>query len=61
MIFFHFFFHQDDDDDDDDWEDEEEDMIAGGAMKNLLGSVFAPAADYPGKIYALDLHGSIEP
>jgi hypothetical protein len=25
-------------------------MSAGGAMKNLLGSVFAPAADFPGKI-----------
>ena len=35
--------------DDEDWEDEE-DMSAGGAMKNLLGSVFAPATDFPGKI-----------
>lgn len=34
---------------DEEWEDEEEDMCTGGGMKNLLGSVFAPASDFPGK------------
>ena len=35
------------DEDDEDWENEE-DMSASGAMKNFLGSVFAPAGDFPG-------------
>lgn len=37
------------DEDDDEWNDEDEDDVtAGSAVKNLLGSLLAPASDYPG-------------
>ena len=29
-------------------------MTAGSAVKNLLGSLLAPASDYPGTIFWID-------